>query len=1322
MNLRKVQIAFLALALLSIGLSAPTQLAVAVPNPVATTDAEHLAYGRVFPDPQGCLAFGVPDNDGNGIKDTPSGVSPYAKGRVCAEQFLGYDEVIAGSEFLERKYPRFLQVIRLDEAYDNANYKSAGVPTLFGLDEDGNPQVLARERRPLYLFKVTDAQSPIPEADRLHFAYSLSIHGIERAGVEGGIRAMEDLITWAACETDSGAAPACAAEGPFPKKIVETPTAHEVPTAGEVLRRSVIYFVPPNPDGWRRGEAGEGGVYYQRYNGNGVDLNRDWPTIGYTYRPYSPGSEPETKAYSEVLRKVRNATSGDRFAGGIDLHGQLLAVAFSFTLIGAGQRDFRKNFSTVDQSLRAWEDQTKRLSWSPYVADANQNGVNDPGESCPNRNVLITSGNFPYCYADQWGTVVDTIGYQITGGFGDWFDSPIGLDGVGIDNEMSMSHILPNNVFDPINEQMHVDGNKGLIYSQIASMITEQDSDYVYEPPGKIGYVFNPERLEVPASDRPPNPAFFPAQNDIDALVPCVNEVDCGGGRFVMAGNAPTLEFDVRGPDRGVFNGGISVEATFLNADGISTGSIPRISLQTFIEQQWQTVATHYGQGGSPDLYLPAGQTVSVNDPAPGRWRVHVSNAAGGPVRLEVDFHPVGAEASPGQAAISASTMDFFEDLNEYVPAGAEELTPITVEQILADPGALNGFDSLVVVDDFMPGFVPEPEAAFTGPAQDPIGFQLLGPDPASGGDAVHEFDVLGQPEGFDNDRMVMTSSWGVPSDWDVYVEHLFNGKWVDQGCECTFVSNGEAVTVTTPERGRWRVRIDNFAAAPQPIDVGVEFFSDPPPASAPNAAAAGESRYTADQFDRYTEALAAFAAAGGNLVLTDGALQGLRSLGIAGGSGEIRFNQPGGRGAVPRYDMEVFGRGNLCTPDSADPLLEDVCLPGTAGGTARQAVEAAPIGYSPDATLDGAAEAKLSQFFVTRDAWEEGCGKANAVECTSALLGAGVGLGERHFGTGVIRIAGALLPDPKFEPGGPRDMRFGVASYALTFSGWQTFLNLVDYQRPPPQPDLVVSDVTATPQRREGRTVTITATIANAGPGDAGPSASAFLLDGATALGDVDTPAIPAGGSSQVSVDWNTKGLKGEHAIRVTADPAGTVAESDETNNAGVLTVEVQGNKVKNGSFEQASTEGSGPADWTGSDTAAGQTSWSGDGTEGSQGATITGTGGSVALAGAPTWTSAPIAVTPGEVLDLVASVRTNGTSSPAGLGLAYLGAVGQVLDTVRVLTAPLTTQGFATLEKSVTIPAGVTQVRVVLTGFSTTDTNTSGVVTFDDVGLYAA
>jgi hypothetical protein len=301
--------------------------------------------------------------------------------------------------------------------------------------------------------------------------------------------------------------------------------------------------------------------------------------------------------------------------------------------------------------------------------------------------------------------------------------------------------------------------------------------------------------------------------------------------------------------------------------------------------------------------------------------------------------------------------------------------------------------------------------------------------------------------------------------------------------------------------------------------------------------------------------------------------------------------------------------------------------------------------------------------------------------------------------------------------------MRFGVASYALTFSAWQMFLNLVEYQRtePPQVADLVVADVTTASKVQDGRTARITAIVANPGTAPAGVTTTEFVLDGQTSLGTVETASLPAGGSSQVSVDWNTRGVKGQHTIRVTSDSAGAVSEGDEGNNAGVLTVEVKGNRVQNGSFEQESSDGTGPAAWTDTGTAAGQTSWSrADGTEGSSAVAVTGTGGNAVLAGVPRWTSAPIEVTPGEVLDVTASVRTDGASSAPAVGMAYLGATGQVLDTTRVLTAPLTTDGFATLQRSLTIPVGVAELRLVLLGFAPTDTNTRGTVVFDNVGVY--
>jgi hypothetical protein len=271
-------------------------------------------------------------------------------------------------------------------------------------------------------------------------------------------------------------------------------------------------------------------------------------------------------------------------------------------------------------------------------------------------------------------------------------------------------------------------------------------------------------------------------------------------------------------------------------------------------------------------------------------------------------------------------------------------------------------------------------------------------------------------------------------------------------------------------------------------------------------------------------------------------------------------------------------------------------------------------------------------------------------------------------------------------------------------------------------RPDLVVTNITASNKKaREGDKVTVTATVANQGNDDAGASQAEFLLDGATVLGLADTPAIPEGGSTQVSVNWDTRGVKGEHTIEATADKAGAVNESNEANNAGTLTVTVQGNKVKNQSFEQSNEQGTGPANWSGSDTGAGTTSWSDGGSEGTKSASMNGNGGNAVVWGSPTWTSDPIEVTAGETLALVTSVQATGTSSAATAGLVYLGELGEVLSTVTLLTAPLATEGFEVLESTVTIPVGVAEVRVILTGFAPTDTSTAGTVTFDDIGLFA-
>src|SRR5205085_723175 len=114
-----------------------------------------------------------------------------------------------------------------------------------------------------------------PDAGKKRFTLSLSIHGIERAGAEGGIRAMEDLVT-------------AATTGKAGDSLVPDSVDPDAATFDDVLKHAIVYFTFPNPDGWRRGSTsdlvdepsdcddtmapcmGGGGVFFQRYNGNGV--------------------------------------------------------------------------------------------------------------------------------------------------------------------------------------------------------------------------------------------------------------------------------------------------------------------------------------------------------------------------------------------------------------------------------------------------------------------------------------------------------------------------------------------------------------------------------------------------------------------------------------------------------------------------------------------------------------------------------------------------------------------------------------------------------------------------------------------------------------------------------------------------------------------------------------------------------------------------------------------------------------------------------------------------------------------------------------------
>lgn len=229
---------------------------------VADMDAEYIACGRVFPDPHAYWPS---------TTQAPN-QSPWAKGNAPCRSidFLPYTgnpqgDMVSGMTYLETLFPQFVEFQRLEQDFGtNINCATTVDPQALcsaGLPRLGTP-VTERTKSDMYLVRVTDEN--VPNTNKKYFVFPLSIHGIERAGAEAGVRAAEDLATWGWCEARSkGEVPPysnmlvndmiCPKEGAIPHPLLEAQPANSL-KAGEALKQSVIYFIFPNPDGWRRGD------------------------------------------------------------------------------------------------------------------------------------------------------------------------------------------------------------------------------------------------------------------------------------------------------------------------------------------------------------------------------------------------------------------------------------------------------------------------------------------------------------------------------------------------------------------------------------------------------------------------------------------------------------------------------------------------------------------------------------------------------------------------------------------------------------------------------------------------------------------------------------------------------------------------------------------------------------------------------------------------------------------------------------------------------------------------------------------------------------
>ena len=355
-------------------------------------------------------------------------------GRIFAEaensvSFVQYDngEYEAGIKALERDYPRFVKVRRID------HYVGHKVESFGG--------------RPIWVVEITDFKAP--EKGKVPVAVALSVHGPERAGLEGGVRYMEDLARWATNEPDHELMNGTEADS----------TA--IPVA-KALEKVHLYLSNINPDGWAAGDIANGGVFV-RGNDNGVDLNREFPTIGWSYPPYTALSEPESKAWAEMMRNVRPRVTGD-------LHGELDSAnnAFADIMIPAGEWD------PLEQ---AQEEAAARHMSSNIARYFEEYGV----------DLSTATGAAGLMKPAEYATGYDVVGYDAAGFMGDWFTQEFGA--LDIDVEHFLSHIVPNTTWFAPLEEAHIMAARAEIETLIVEALAMPRR--VELPLGRVGYLYD---------------------------------------------------------------------------------------------------------------------------------------------------------------------------------------------------------------------------------------------------------------------------------------------------------------------------------------------------------------------------------------------------------------------------------------------------------------------------------------------------------------------------------------------------------------------------------------------------------------------------------------------------------------------------------------------------------------------------------------------------------------------------------------------------------------------------------------------------------------
>lgn len=399
------------------------------------------------------------------------------------EDARGFSEYRDGLLYLEQLYPRYVDVFTLSEKYGK-NAVSAG-PDGIRAGDPGD----TGDGQEIYVVRLTDKEAPQKGKERLFF--SLSVHGNERGGLEGGLRTIEDLAR------DATAADVLISDGVdnYESNTGRQPVFRSYPVR-EVLAKEDVYFVSFNPDGWTVGDVTPPGLTapYGRANGRGIDLNRQMPTKGSINPTRNPLFERETQFGIKLVDSIAAGSPGKLMAYGADIHGELTSRAYVDIMYPAGQFD-----SVKHRQLMAIAERTKSVI-DETLYEGIQNEIENATGGNESEGVedlvpvpVVPSNTIPTSPA-HWATVWDTLGYTDTGFIGDYLAADVSV--TGMDYEIFLNHTVPDKTWNVYLQENHINASRAIIKTAMAYALTQSqefnDKNVKIETGGQAGYVNDP--------------------------------------------------------------------------------------------------------------------------------------------------------------------------------------------------------------------------------------------------------------------------------------------------------------------------------------------------------------------------------------------------------------------------------------------------------------------------------------------------------------------------------------------------------------------------------------------------------------------------------------------------------------------------------------------------------------------------------------------------------------------------------------------------------------------------------------------------------------